>query len=245
MTIVISMAGLSLRFITAGFTLPKYMLYVGNKSLFNLAVRGFSNYFENCKFLFIARDLFETKVFVEKECELLGIKSFEIIILESPTSGQAETVFLGLNKSDTKKDEPITIFNIDTFRPNFIFPENMNEWDGYLEVFKGEGTNWSYAKTETSESTKVIETAEKLQISNYCSTGLYYFKSASLFNDAFQSLNSIFLRENSKEQYVAPLYNILIKQKKNIQIHLIEKGEVEFCGVPDEYYAYLKQQIIR
>ena len=101
------MAGLSLRFITAGFTLPKYMLYVGNKSLFNLAVRGFSNYFENCKFLFIARDLFETKVFVEKECELLGIKSFEIIILESPTSGQAETVFLGLNKSDTKKEEPI------------------------------------------------------------------------------------------------------------------------------------------
>lgn len=245
MTIVISMAGLSMRFINAGFTLPKYMLYVGNKSLFNLSVRGFSNYFENCKFLFIARNLFGTKVFVEQECKLLGIKNFEIIILDSPTKGQAETVFLGLDKSDTKMEEPITIFNIDTFRPNFIFPENMNEWDGYLEVFKGEGANWSYAKTETSESTKVIETAEKLQISNYCSTGLYYFKSVSLFNHAYQSLNSIVLKESPKEQYVAPLYNILIKQKKNIQIHLIEKEEVEFCGVPEEYYAFLKQQIVR
>ena len=238
------MAGLSMRFINAGFTLPKYMLYAGNKSLFNLAVSGFSNYFENCKFLFIARNLFETRIFVEKECELIGIKNFEIIILESPTKGQAETTFLGLNKSDTKKDEPVTIFNIDTFRPNFIFPENINEWDGYLEVFKGEGANWSYAKTETSESTKVIETAEKLQISNYCSTGLYYFKSVSLFNHAFQSHNSIILRENQKEQYVAPLYNILIKQKKNIQIHLIEKEEVQFCGVPDEYYTFLKLQLI-
>lgn len=136
------MAGLSLRFLKAGFTLPKYMLYVGNKSLFNLAISGFSNYFENCTFLFIARDIFETRVFIEKECEILGIENFEIIILESPTKGQAETVFLGLNRSQIRDDEPITIFNIDTFRPSFKFPEKIIELDGYLEVFEGEGANW-------------------------------------------------------------------------------------------------------
>ena len=38
MTIIIPMAGLSSRFTNAGYVLPKYMLYVKNRSLFNLAV---------------------------------------------------------------------------------------------------------------------------------------------------------------------------------------------------------------
>jgi hypothetical protein len=219
------------------------MLYAGNKSLFNLAVCGFSNYFKSCSFLFIARDLFDTKSFIEKECELLGIDKFETILLENPTKGQAETVFLGLTMAGTGEDEPITIFNIDTFRPNFIFPGEIGEWDGYLEVFKGEGANWSYAKTESNQSTKVIETAEKVPISNYCSTGLYFFKSAGLFKDAFQSKELSTQTGDIKELYVAPLYNVLIKGNKNIHIHLIEKDEVAFCGVPDEYYAYLKKLI--
>lgn len=238
------MAGLSQRFINAGFTLPKYMLYVQNKSLFNLSICGFSKYFKTCKFLFIARDIFDTKNFIEKECTLLGIDNFETIILENPTNGQAETVFIGADKADINNNEPITIFNIDTFRPDFIFPEMLNKWDGYLEVFNGEGSNWSYAKTENPESTKVVETAEKVQISSYCSTGLYYFKRMELFNFAFQSNLNTPHRRNIKELYVAPLYNILIKENFNIYINLIAKDEVQFCGTPDEYFVYLKQKII-
>lgn len=241
MTIVISMAGLSQRFIKAGFTLPKYMLYAQNKSLFNLAISSFSDYFTNCKFVFIARELFDTKRFIDEECRMLGIKDFEIVILDKPTQGQAETVYIGLQKSTININEPITVFNIDTFRPGFRFPQNINEWDGYLEVFWGEGDNWSYAKTESENSTRVIETAEKVQISNYCSTGLYYFKSVQLFNDTFEAQNPISETSAIKELYVAPLYNWLIGQNRNIHIDLVPKSEVLFCGVPDEYYAYLKQ----
>ncbi|MEP7110018.1 MAG: glycosyltransferase family 2 protein [Ferruginibacter sp.] len=243
MTIVISMAGLSQRFIKAGFTLPKYMLYAGNKSLFNLAVGSFSHYFKECRFLFIARGLFDTERFIVEECKLLGISDYEVVILDTPTQGQAETVYLGLNKSNTQDDEPVTIFNIDTFRPGFRFPGMIKDWDGYLEVFYGEGPNWSYAKTASATSTKVIETAEKIQISNYCSTGLYYFKSSSLFMEAFMSGNQISPDNNSKELYVAPLYNSLIAKNKNIHIHLIEQSDVLFCGIPAEYYDYLKRTI--
>lgn len=237
------MAGLSQRFIKAGFTLPKYMLYVKDKSLFNLAVCSFEKYFKNCDFIFIARDLFDTKTFIEKECTLLGILNYKIVLLEQPTSGQAETIYLGLNKAFIKAEEPILVFNIDTFRPGFTFPENLREWDGYLEVFFGDGANWSYAKTDSSYSTKVIKTAEKIQISNYCSTGLYYFKSAHLFNAAFQKDILISINETGKEFYVAPLYNILIEEGGNIHINLIKKDEVQFCGIPAEYYTYLKQKI--
>ncbi len=243
MTIIFSMAGLSQRFINAGFVLPKYMLYVGNKSLFNISVSSFSNYFNTCKFVFIARHLYDTQLFIEAECNLMGIADFEIVILEKPTRGQAETVELGLALSSVNQDEPITIFNIDTFRNNFRFPDSMAEWDGYLEVFYGEGNNWSYAKTESETSTRVTKTAEKKPISNYCSTGLYYFRTAQMFLDAFATAKSEAIQNGLKEWYVAPIYNTLICKQKNIHIALIDRTEVNFCGVPDEYYLCLAQYV--
>lgn len=239
------MAGLSQRFIKEGFTLPKYMLYAGNKSLFNLAISSFSAYFKDTKFLFIARELYDTKQFIKEECQLMGIDNFEVVILHKPTQGQAETVYLGLKNSTIDSETPISIFNIDTFRPGFKFPSQIGFWDGYLEVFKGDGANWSYAKTESENSTKVLETAEKVEISNNCSTGLYYFKSANLFYQAFENRNPIDSTSKIKELYVAPLYNRLIQVGKEIHINIINRDEVLFCGVPSEYYDYLKKEVTK
>lgn len=91
------MAGLSSRFTKAGYTLPKYMLYVKEKSLFNLAVSSFEKYFTTCRFVFIVRDVYDTPRFVEEECKLIGISNYKIIITE-PTRGQAETVYVGIKK---------------------------------------------------------------------------------------------------------------------------------------------------
>ena len=239
MTIIISMAGLSQRFINEGFTLPKYMLYIGNKSLFNLSVSSFEQYFKTCKFLFIARDVYDTKRFIEEETRLLGIENYDVLILDQTTKGQAETVYIGLKNSNIEMDESITIFNIDTFHKKFQLPLNIKDWDGYLEVFWGDGNNWSYAKTESQNSTKVIETAEKVQISNYCSTGMYYFNRAFNYLEAYENeyLNNTLI----KEQYIAPLYNFLIRNGKAIHIHLIEQTDLQICGVPNEYYDILKQ----
>ena len=139
MTILIPMAGLSSRFTKAGYVLPKYMLYVKNRSLFNLAVSSFDKYFDSCRFVFVARDVFDTKTFIVRECELMGIKDFEVVILPAPTKGQAETVFEGVKRAAVPADEPLLIFNIDTFRPGYTFPKQIQQWDGYLEVFEGSG----------------------------------------------------------------------------------------------------------
>ena len=240
MTIVIPMAGLSSRFTKAGYTLPKYMLYAGGKSLFAHAVDSFNQYFKTTKFVFIARDVFDTKTFIAEECKLLGIEDFEIVMLQAPTKGQAETVLMGIKGANIHDDEPILIFNIDTFRPGFKFPARLSQWDGYLECFVGDGANWSYAKTEDGSSeTKVIETAEKREISNFCSTGIYYFKTVSDFLFAYNE-NEIHPIGGLKELYVAPLYNILIAAGKNIGVEIIKRNEVVFCGVPQEYEDYLR-----
>ncbi len=241
MTIIIPMAGLSSRFTKAGYTLPKYMLYVKDKSLFDLAVSSFSKYFETCRFVFVVRDVFDTPRFVKEECILLGIKDYDIVTLANPTRGQAETVLKGIEGAGISSDEAILIFNIDTFRFGYTFPENIDQWDGYLETFVGTGDNWSYAKTEDgSPTSKVVETAEKRPISQYCSTGMYYFRRAVDFLDAY---DEEFTAPTAKELYIAPLYNYLIKQGKDIYISVIPRELVLFCGVPQEYEEYLRENI--
>jgi len=232
-TFVIPMAGESRRFRDAGYVLPKYMLYCYDRSLFNLSVSSFSRYFNDSNFVFIIRDIFDTRRFVSEECIHLGIKNYTIVTLGMLTRGQAETVKLGIVESRISSNEPIIIFNIDTIRTGFVLPDLINEWDGYLEVFKGGGPNWSYAKV-IPNTTRVIETAEKKEISDNCSTGLYYFKSCRCFCDAFEYFDADKLY--GKEFYVAPLYNYLINAlKMNIHINIISSAEVLFCGIPEEY----------
>lgn len=244
MTIIIPMAGLSSRFLKAGFTLPKYMLYIKNKSLFYLAVDSFRKYFKTCSFVFIARNLYDTRTFIENECKLLGIDDFTTVILEKPTKGQAETVSLGIERAQIPGQESILIFNIDTIRKGFSLPSRIGDCDGYLECFEGSGANWSYAKTKDGSSlSNVIETAEKKEISNFCSTGIYYFKQSSDFMDAYGSNQGGINQDGVKELYVAPLYNKLIQEGKTIKVNVIGRNEVVFCGVPQEYEDYLKDNI--
>ena len=186
------------------------------------------------------RDIAGAYNFVKKSVQSLGIKDYEIIVLDDKTRGQAETVALALEK--ISYEGSITIFNIDTFRPNFKFPLLEKNCDGYLEVFYGEGSNWSFVKPLEAGSTQVIETAEKKAISNLCCTGLYYFDNVDDYLRAFQHYLSMPVEQWDKaELYVAPLYNHLIKNKKNICYHLINRAEVVFCGTPEEYFTFLEQ----
>lgn len=242
------MAGLSSRFFKAGYDRPKYMLYAHEKSLFDHSVESFKAYFLTHSFLFIVRDVFDTIDFVEKRVKLLGIKSFHIVSLSENTRGQAESVALGIRlwkeKTGNYTNESLTIFNIDTFRKDFVFPDLSVLGDGYLEVFKGDGENWSFAKPLNSHSTRVAETAEKKAISNLCSTGLYYFSSMNDFLEAFDSYLKFPKEKWEKgELYIAPLYNLLINRGLEIHYHCISRNEVVFCGVPEEYQDLLNNLV--
>ncbi len=234
------MAGLSLRFQKAGYTEPKFKLSLAGQSVFSYAVRSFESYFHKDEFLFIYRTENGIENFISKECKSMGIERPILAGLSGPTRGQAETVFQGLEVAKIDEEKAITIFNIDTFRPHFRFPEdlNLNVIDGYLEVFRGSGPNWSYVRPFSRENRRVLETSEKVVISDLCCTGLYYFRKVDLFKTAFtQHVSNGYLGE----LYVAPLYNILIRSGSNIHYHEIKSDQVNFCGVPAEYEA-LKQK---
>ena len=111
--IIIPMAGLSSRFFKAGYTQPKYKLEAHGKTLFEWSVKTFEDYYDSEKFIFICRDVYDTPSFVASEINKIGIKDFEIVVLSSETRGQAETVFLSLDK--VPNDLPFVVFNIDTY----------------------------------------------------------------------------------------------------------------------------------
>ena len=231
---IIPMAGLSSRFFKAGFKRPKYQLPLGDDTVFSWSVKSFSNYFSTDYFIFIYRDIFDTKDFLLYEINKIGIMNYNLVALSEETEGQADTVYRGMR--EIVNDDSLYIFNIDSKIIDFVKPEFANECDGYLEVFEGDGENWSFVLPGTNHM--VIRTTAKYRISNLCSDGLYYFRNKYIFEQLF--LNAKQNGNKSRnEYYIAPLYNDLIQSGGKVLYNMIESNKILFCGTPDEYYKVL------
>ncbi len=230
------MVGLSSRFFKAGFTKPKFQLELAGESVFSRAVKSFEHYFKSDRFTFVTRQDYDTPAFVESELKRLDVADYRIVALPRDTRGQAETVSLGLG--DTADEEPLYIFNIDTFRHGYRKPEFTEACDGYLEVFEGEGDHWSFV--EAGENGNVTRTTEKQRISNLCSDGLYYFKRRSDFDAALEHAMKSDATVKG-EFYIAPLYNHLIGSGATIKYDLIGPADIDFCGTPDEFEVLRKR----
>ena len=237
---VFPMVGLSNRFIRAGYQGPKYMLPLWGETVFHQVVRSFDRYFHHDEFLFICRDNEEETTFIKQVLHELKVKHYRLSLLRSPTLGQAQTVALGLQEAVVSDSEELYIFNIDTFRPGFTKPITAALSDAWLEVFKGDGDNWSFVLPGTSQ--RVLQTTEKERISDLCSDGLYYFKHKKWFMQAYQNAT-----QNGQltrgEYYVAPLYNHLIAQGLDVRYGFVAIEEVTFCGTPEEYEFLLSRSL--
>lgn len=225
------MAGLSSRFMKAGYSLPKYMLEAKGRTIFEWSMLSFEKYKESEGFIFICRDIFKTPKFIEQSAVKIGINNFEIIVLDKETKGQADTVNIALDSIPNNIPE-LYIFNIDTLRKNFSF-SNTDE-DGYLEVFKGKGDHWSFI--QASDNNYVSKTSEKNRISNLCSNGLYFFKNKNIYQEAFDEMK----RNTTKELYIAPMYNYMINKDLKVKYYEVDISDHVFLGTPDEYLTFLK-----
>lgn len=241
--IVIPMAGASRRFIQEDYEIPKYMLEAHGESVFEWAVKSFEKYFSTDTFIFVAMHEEAIETFIHNRIAKLKIKNYKVIFLDKLTSGQAETVYKGIIKSNIITNEALYIFNIDTVMLDFNKDSNLEKYSGYLEVFESEGTSWSFAvpKDTNSNIPLVAETREKIRVSNLCSNGLYYFKTAQLFVDTYEKIKQIPLEElDGNERYVAPMYNYLIQDGMDVCYKIVNKEDHVFSGIPSEYENFKK-----
>ena len=236
--IVIPMAGASQRFQQAGYRQPKFMLELAGSFVFDHAVASFQRYFTNTPFLFVVRDA-HAGAFVEARILALGIVGANVVVLGTTTAGQAETVERGIGELGRSDDCELTIFNIDTFRPGFLFPDDpwFQTSDGYLEVMSATDPGLSFVQPlEENEEPRVARTAEKQVISDLGCTGLYHFRKSGDFREALERERQA---PSARELYIAPLYNHLIDRGRHIHYTKIESSHVVFCGTPEQYQSIL------
>lgn len=232
MIILIPMAGLSSRFVEVGMA-PKYTLKVKPfETMFDFALKSFEQWFDTAKFIIVVKDQYAMD-FAKSHCDVLGIKDYNILNLGQTTRGQAETTYNGLCEYHLDdSDDTLMIFNVDSQRRNIKLPDD-DIWDTLFDAFYDEDTKpiWSFCKVDKNDN--VIKTAEKNKISHWCSTGLYVFRSAKLFSDAYSEA----YQDSNYNFYISSLYNNL----KGMTNRLLkcDKNDLDVIGTPEQYNEYI------
>ena len=233
------MAGFGSRFAAAGYKQPKYQIEALGLPLFDwsmIALQGFKD--AGWRFSFAVRRADASTDFIRRRCEGLGIAIEHLLELDAPTDGQATTALMLAETAPP--DLPFTLFNIDTFvRPDAIRPALVPEGcDGWVPCFPGLGEGWSFARL--GEDGRVVELREKTRISPHATVGLYWFRSASMYADAYAAYFGPGGREEKGERYIAPLYNQLIAQGGDVRIAELGIDDVGLLGTPAQVEEFVR-----
>lgn len=231
------MAGEGKRFANEGYSLPKYLIKVKNKSLLEWSLDSLPIGMAS-KIVFIILKSHEEKYNVSSFIKKIYEKksNLDFFFLKDITKGQSETVLYAWSK--IIKNEKLLIFNIDTNFTSKTLENNLKKnSDGLIGTFNSNLKRFSYVKIINGIA---CETAEKKVISRNALTGLYVFSDPYFFFSTAQKY--IRLKKTIKnEYYIAPLYNDLIKMKKKIIIDKVE--EINILGTPEELKLFNLKKI--
>ena len=238
--LIIPMAGRGSRYADVGYTKPKPLIEINGKPMLYHAYQSVKNVpFE--KVIFIALKEHELTYGVSKIIKEQIVTDFELILLDDITEGQLCTVLTASHFF--KENQAILIASSDSLIESNIAEEvKTSQADGIISVINLPGEQWSFAKTD--EHGKVIEVAEKTRISDYASTGIYYFNDAIRFEQHAKRL--IQQKETTKgEYYIMPLYNKYIVE--GAQIELSHAKAMWDMGTPEaklKFEKYLNETVI-
>jgi dTDP-glucose pyrophosphorylase len=230
MNIVMPMAGRGSRFAALGVTTPKPLIDVRGKPMYAWATEGLPLALAGrLIFICLAEHLADRALRDDIERRYAAYRP-TIIPLDHVTEGQACTVLTAAELIDN--GEPLLIFNADTYCPTTL-AETLGALgptvDGVLDVFRAAGDKWSFARVD--EHDRVLETAEKRRISDWATTGLYYFRHGRDFVHHAKRMIAADERQNG-EFYVAPVYNRLIAAGGDVRINRVT--DVWVLGTPED-----------
>lgn len=224
------MAGRGSRFAEVGFTAPKPLINVRGKPMYAWAVDSLPlSRAHRLIFICLEEHLHERDLETEIRTRYAGL-NVSILSLNKVTEGQACTVLEARTWIDN--DEPLLIYNADTYCRTLLTKSlgQMNgDAAGLIGIFQAPGDKWSFARL--NESDRVLETAEKRRISDWATTGLYYFSRGSDFVRYADEMIAADDRVNG-EFYVAPIYNRMIAAGAHIKAD--KADEVWVLGSPED-----------
>lgn len=235
--IVIPMAGLGSRFITAGYTKPKPFIDVAGKTMIERVLE--SLVYKDASYFLIAREehLEEERALVQRIIESYHVT---FVPISNLTEGTVCTVLFA--REYINNDRPLMIANCDQIIEldiaDFINDASKRSLDGSIMTFFDNKMDpkWSFARV--NDSGNVLEVREKVAISNYATVGIYLFSTGSSFVNA--AIDMIINNDRvNNEFYTCPTYNYLINENANIGHYLIDKDLMHGIGTPEDLNKYI------
>lgn len=237
MNVVMPMAGRGSRFVQIGIDTPKPLIDVRGKPMYAWATDGLPLALAR-RLIFICLAEHLSAQALERDIRTRYARHEPVIIpLDHVTEGQACTVLTARHLIDN--DEPLLIFNADTYCRTTLdralekLPPRV---DGVLDVFRAAGDRWSFARVD--DDFRVLETAEKRRISEWATTGLYYFRRGADFVRHAEAMIAANERSHN-EFYVAPVYNRMIAEGADVRANPVD--EIWVLGTPEDLARFERE----
>lgn len=235
MIIILPMAGRGSRFRNAGIDIPKPFISVDGKPMFVHALKSIEG-LHYSKIIFIVLKEHYDAFDMNKCLKEAGINNYKLVVIPEVTEGQLATVLAAAEYFNL--DEDVLILSSDTYVKSPLVRDIVYKkphCEGIISVAKLPGSQWSFA--EVDDNNEVSRVAEKERISDYASTGLYYFSNGKhLLKYASEMISK--KEKTRNEYYVIPVYQKFIDDGKMVSISIAE--EMWDMGTPDALEEYLK-----
>ena len=212
------MSGMSSRFTNAGYTVPKFMIEVDGKTIIQHIVELYP---VDSDFLFVINDDHA------KDEELLeyleGLEIDQLNICSIPVHKKGPVYSVQNFEHYIEDDEQVIVnycdFSMDWDYYDFEEFVNTNDCDGCVVCYTGFHPHMlgsdNYAFCKVDEDNTIQEIREKQPFTNdkmseFASTGTYYFRKGSYVKKYFHELMEKEITVNN-EYYVSMVYNLLIE----------------------------------
>ena len=211
------MSGLSSRFAAAGYDIPKFMIEVDGKTVIQHIIELYP---VDSNFLLIIND--DHKKDQELVDYLDNLEVDNITLCSVPVHKKGPVYSINHFEHHIEDDEQVIVnycdFSMDWDYYDFEEFVNTNECDGCVVCYTGfhphmlGGDNYAFCKTD--EENRILEIREKEpftdnKMSEFASTGTYYFRKGSYVKKYFKELVEKDINIKG-EYYVSLVHNLLI-----------------------------------
>lgn len=228
MILLVPMAGRGSRFRQAAPDVPKPLVDVAGEPMVFRALRSVQG-IAFSRIIFIVLEEHERRFRFSDLARARFGASVLTVLLPDVTDGQLCTVLAAKQYINTEED--VLISSSDTYVVSNLAEDIRKknaDTRGIISVANLPGDRWSFARTDGDG--RVVEVAEKVRISDYASTGLYYFTHGR----DLVAVGEEMIRNGEKtrgEYYVIPVYQKFIERGWRVDIS--RASEMWDMGTPE------------
>jgi dTDP-glucose pyrophosphorylase len=229
------MAGLGSRFPKDQFMLPKPLIDVNGLPMIVRAIESLGMPKDAQWHFIIRKDEFTDAV---KKIVGSVVKDPRFSEVDKTTEGPACSVLLFEQYIDN--DDELITANCDQIMEwnSDLFFHNVRLYDGAVVTYYSDTDKNSYVKLDRLG--RAVQFAEKEVISNISLNGIHYWKRGSDFVQSAKDMIAADDRAPNGEFYIAPTYNYMIQQGKQVGIYHIPNEQHHAVGVPIDLERFLK-----